>query len=272
MSPALATVNFVAHQCESRLVVHSAQLRISRILPQVPTLCHLWFAVLPAFCPEGARTPQRRVASQDIRSLGLGTLLRRSRTYGNYLSYVRLGCELVNVPTTVFDEGRARNMRKHKFVARGPMFLRLEVVRTLITLADGVEPGQPLTMLCLTSYNFMFRLPSEGLPITVNRNGDCDGEALISVDAQEAVLRLASRKNKPQGSTLNRGCWCRDCRAKGQCRHLQASGSCLAISLAAGEWRSPAFLNYLDEAVAQMHVEALLANSSDEDPSRPESS
>ena len=35
---------------------------------------------------------------------------------------------------------------------------------------------------------------SEGLPITVNRNGDCDGEALISVDAQEAVLRLASRK------------------------------------------------------------------------------
>ena len=264
--------------------------------------------------------------------LAWSTLFRCSKTFGNSLNYVRLGCELVNVATTVFDDGakmlqRAKRAieKKRKFIARGQMFLRLEVVKELLALADGIEPWRPLAMLFLTSYVFLLRVPSEGLPITVNHNGSSDGKALISVEDEAVVLRLTSRKNRPQGSTLKRGCWCGECEAtcpvhvlgawykalphgsrafvgitaasaladlrnwlhrlevpeaekyrlhdfrRGHCRDLQASGATLATILAAGEWRSPAFLSYLDsaelenDAVSELHVDAHLANSSDED-------
>ena len=235
-------------------------------------------------------------------------------------------------PTIVFDDGakllqRAKRAidKKGKFIARSPMFLRLEVVKELLTLADGIEPWRPLAMLFLTSYVFLLRVPSEGLPITADNNGSCVGKALLSVEEDAVVLRLTSRKNRPQGSTLRRSCWCRECREtcpvhvlgawykslppgkrafegitaasaladlrswlqrlevpdaekyrlhdfrRGHCRDLQASGASLATILAAGEWKSPAFLSYLDEAeleneaVAQVHVDAHLDDSSDED-------
>ena len=264
--------------------------------------------------------------------LAWSTLFRSSKTFGNYLNYVRLGCELVKVPTIVFDEGanllrRAKRAidKKGKFIARGPMFLRLEVVNELLTLADGIEPWRHLAMLFLTSYVFLLRVPSEGLPITFDNSGSGVGKALLSVEENAVVLRLASRKNRPQGSTLRRSCWCRECKAtcpvhvlgawfktlpqgrrafegitaasalanlrswlqrlevpdaekyrlhdfrRGHCRDLQASGASLAKILEAGEWKSPAFLSYLDkaelenEAVAQVHVDAHLDDSSDED-------
>ena len=61
---------------------------------------------------------------------------------------------------------------------------------------------------------------------------------------------------------------------RGHARDLQASGKNLAFILAAGEWKSPAFLCYLDkvelenEAVAEVagsHLDAHFADSSDED-------
>ena len=51
---------------------------------------------------------------------------------------------------------------------------------------------------------------------------------------------------------------------RGHARDLQASGANLATILAAGEWRSPAFLQYLDkeelenQAVQQVHLDAHL--------------
>ena len=62
---------------------------------------------------------------------------------------------------------------------------------------------------------------------------------------------------------------------RGHGRDLQASGANLATILAAGEWKSPAFLSYLDrvelenEAVAELHFEAHLEESSDEDVCKP---
>ena len=58
---------------------------------------------------------------------------------------------------------------------------------------------------------------------------------------------------------------------RGHARDLQASGANLATILAAGQWKSPALLCYLDgvelenEAVAELHLDAHLVNSSDED-------
>ena len=50
-------------------------------------------------------------------------------------------------------------------------------------------------MLYLTRYTFMRRIPSEGLPITVQRS-------CLAVCGDEIILRLARRKNKPYGSTI----------------------------------------------------------------------
>ena len=92
----------------------------------------------------------------------------------------------MNVPTTVSDDGakllqRAKRAidKKGKIIARDPMFLRLEVVKELLTLADGIEPWRPLAMLFLTSDVFLLRVPSEGLPITADNNGSCVGNGLV---------------------------------------------------------------------------------------------
>ena len=54
---------------------------------------------------------------------------------------------------------------------------------------------------------------------------------------------------------------------RGHARDLQANGSNLRDILNAGEWRSPAFLSYLDVAQLEQDVvvEAHLAESSDEE-------
>ena len=62
---------------------------------------------------------------------------------------------------------------------------------------------------------------------------------------------------------------------RGHARDLQASGANLATILAAGDWKSPAFLSYIDkvelenEAVAELHLDAHLEDSSDEDVCKP---
>ena len=266
--------------------------------------------------------------------LAWSTLFRCKKTFSNYLNYVRLGCELQSVDSSVFDNPmlqRAKRSieKKGKYIARGQMFLRMNDVRDLLTLADGITPWRPLAMLFLASYIFLLRVPSEGLPITVNSNGICDGHAVISFNKDELVLNLKSRKNRQHGSSLRRGCWCQKCKAtcpvhvlgawfkslppgqrpfaninqklalselrrwlrilevpgadkyklhdfrRGHGRDLQASGSNLATILAAGEWKSPAFLCYLDrvelenEAVAEAHFQAHLDESSDEDACEP---
>ena len=265
--------------------------------------------------------------------LAWSTLFRCSKTFSNYLNYVRLGCELVHVATGVFDSPMLKRAKrsidkKRKFVARGQFFLRLTDINDLLTLSNGISLWLPLAMLFLTSYVFLLRVPSEGLPITVGGNGVCAGQAVIYLEGDELVLQLKSRKNRPQGSTLRRGCWCRQCKAtcpvhvlgawvktlrlgqrafagisaasaladlrrwlhmlevpeaekyrlhdfrRGHARDLQASGKNLAFILAAGEWKSPAFLCYLDkvelenEAVAEVagsHLDAHFAESSEED-------
>ena len=56
---------------------------------------------------------------------------------------------------------------------------------------------------------------------------------------------------------------------RGHARDLQASGASLVEILQAGQWKSPAFLNYLDvnslesEAVLQAHLEE--SSDSDDD-------
>jgi hypothetical protein len=259
--------------------------------------------------------------------LAWSTLFRCSKTFGNYMNHVSLGCQLLGLPTAVFDDrGLLRAKRaiakKRQFVARGQMFLRQDTVGDLLVLAGSIPTWQPMAMLYLASYVFLLRVPSEGLPITVGINGASDGQAVVICTDEETTLKLKCRKNRPGGSTLVRHCWCKQCKEtcpvhvlgawfrslqhgqrafggisaaralatlrewlallrladaemyrlhdfrRGHARDLQASGANLATILAAGEWRSPAFLQYLDkeelenQAVQQMHLDAHMDDSS----------
>ena len=180
-------------------------------------------------------------------------------------------------------------------------------------------------MLYCITYAFLLRCRSEALPL-------CSGgvpERLLPrgvhpamvADDESVSLRLASRKNRPEGSLLTRSCWCKACRitcpvhsfgswwqrqpagtrpfegvkggvalrelrrrllvlgvpeAERHCLHdfrrghaedLRASGAPLITILKAGEWRSPAFLLYLDskEVEADAVLAAQLDSESDED-------
>ena len=70
-------------------------------------------------------------------------------------------------------------------------------------------------MLFLITYIFLLRLPSEALPIVRGVNGVADQGQLIKKKAvlylhdEQLCLKLSSRKNRPQGSLLKRGCWCK---------------------------------------------------------------
>jgi hypothetical protein len=67
-------------------------------------------------------------------------------------------------------------------------------------------------MLYLASYAFMLRVPSEALPMIAGENALVpllpNTHSCISVTEDELVLRLARRKNKPDGAIIRRSCCC----------------------------------------------------------------
>ena len=261
--------------------------------------------------------------------LAWSALFRCSRTFGNYLNYVRLGCELIGSSTVSLDSralvrAKLAIAKRRQFVARKKMFLRLSCVKQMlhVTRQEGHPKYRLEVMMYLTCYVFLLRLPSECLPIVVDGVGVRDGEqAVISVTDDKLILHLARRKNKPEGSVLTRTCWCSKCPAtcpvhflgaffaglgggqrpfarftpsvalcqlrmllnwmqvpqakyyrshdlrRGHARDMQANGSTLRDILNAGEWRSPAFLQYLDleQLEDDCVVEAHLAESSGEE-------
>ncbi len=197
------------------------------------------------------------------------------------------------------------------------------------------------SLLFLMAYAFLLRVPSEAIPATAYGNGPCR----LSREGPYLVLHLDRRKNKPSGSRLVRGCWCKECPRtcpihvlgplldatapgellfpevtaasalhtlrsmlrvlgkdrwheyrthdfrRGHAKDLQLSGEAVPAVpkvmrwssllfglpgaplwqiLAAGEWKSPAFLLYLDmhklesELVVQAHVDESDGEDSEE--------
>ena len=86
-------------------------------------------------------------------------------------------------------------------------FTTLVVVRNLLErlmlLAPHKYDGMRLSMLFLSAYVFLLRVPSEALPLTAHEGSSC-----LSLEEGQVILLLKRRKNKPSGSRLTRTCWC----------------------------------------------------------------
>ena len=96
---------------------------------------------------------------------------------------------------------RVESMRHKSFV----FVSHRKQVGQLVERASNQPDTNRFAMLFLLSYAFLLRLPSEAIPVTAH-TGDCS----LKKEGMFLVLSLKRRKNKPGGSRLVRGCWCRE--------------------------------------------------------------
>ena len=143
---------------------------------------------------------------------------RCAGTFGNYLGHIRLGCQLLGVDGSACSDPSVRRaksgiVKSGAFKSRPRLFIKEDEVQKLVGIyeSEGEPADWKAVMLFLATYVFLLRLPSEALHMT---RGSSDGEpkghpAIIRrVDENTVELRLARRKNLPNGSVLRRKCWC----------------------------------------------------------------
>ena len=134
-------------------------------------------------------------------------------TFVNYLGYVRTGCLVAGCSVQAFSDPAVLRAKLSindavDFERRPPMFLQQPLVRALVVLGRERPEFETYSMLFLCTYVFLLRLPSEALPLLAHggdfslASGDAHGSRVL-------VLSLKRRKNRPRGSRLSRGCWCK---------------------------------------------------------------
>ena len=137
-------------------------------------------------------------------------------TFENYCGYLRLACLLEGVSVEAFDHPslkRAKVAIKKRmlFRPRARLFIKRPLLKQLLDHCAATK--RRLGMLFLTSYIFLLRVPSEALPLVCGDSGLADEgqeQSVLYCDSdQQVCLKLKKRKNKPEGSLLKRGCWCR---------------------------------------------------------------
>lgn len=82
-------------------------------------------------------------------------------------------------------------------------------IEDMLVWSESHPECKPFAVLFLLAYVFLLRLPSEALPAVAGGPPAVDAQSALSRQGDQLVLHLRSRKNKPQGSCLSRGCWCR---------------------------------------------------------------
>ena len=108
------------------------------------------------------------------------------------------------------------------FVKREPLFLQRSVfpfsvtchvfcpfrctVELLVRLGLERPEWTEHSLFFLMAYSFLLRVPSEAIPVTAGSVGPC----MLAREGNFVVLTLARRKNRPNGSRLARGCWCKE--------------------------------------------------------------
>ena len=158
-------------------------------------------------------------------------------TFCNYLGHVKLLCQLAGVSTAAFYDDRVKRaktsiLKRSPFQSREKRFIRQEVVARLMTHEYENTTEAALAMLCLVSYVFMLRLPSEALPMVWGKHApgiicmsrksvlyfffayylhvgtNCVHQSYLWIEGPRLCLKLKTRKNRQHGTTLWRECWC----------------------------------------------------------------
>ena len=170
-----------------------------------------------AFCDGALQTDGHHLPPTVSGLVAFSLLFRNHRTFGNYLSYIVLGCHLVGLEcfaTTHPLVKRAKTaIRKWQAAPPPRMFVQMPTLVRLVALANR-EKDTVTAMYYLAIYSFLLRPRAEGFGITVGEPGSTTSalapglHSAIELCDGKLVLRLARRKNRPYGSVLRRQCWC----------------------------------------------------------------
>ena len=200
---ARAMVATYAHQCERDAWAWEARARAiagscAGSLPSAKSGMRAWVGFFRDVL--GRRGEPFPPAVDDL--LAWSRLFRQPKTFGNYLNYVRLACELAGASTAVFGHPslkRTRNAiaKRRLCVVREPQFIRQEMVAKCLGLLERKPHLERLVYLCLTAYVFLLRVPSEAIPIAAH--GHTGGKVEVW---------LPKRKNRLVPSSVLRACWC----------------------------------------------------------------
>ena len=100
------------------------------------------------------------------------SLFRNSRTFSNYLGYVRVGCLVVKADTEIFEHPavvRAKHSieKAGLFAAREKLWIRSQRVEAFLIWAQKHPAYLNFAYVFLSGCIFMQRIPSEALPMVV---------------------------------------------------------------------------------------------------------
>ena len=126
-----------------------------------------WFAVHTFNYPGDILPP-------DVNGLlAWSRLFRHHGTFGNYLSYVKLACEIKGVSVDVFQHPSLRRAKAsieklRLFSPRTPTWVGMTLLQQLVYLVMDKPVLRELVMLFIASYAFLLRVPSEGIPMAAH--------------------------------------------------------------------------------------------------------
>ena len=147
--------------------------------------------------------------------VAFSAVFRNSGTFSNYVSALRLACQLADFPTdgmygTILRRASA-NIDKQAISRPPKQFLLCQTVSKLSRDARAENRAMEAS-LYLLAYCFLLRVRSEALPTVLGSmeslNQPLVVPALLVISDSQAVLRLAHRKNRRQESRLVRDCVC----------------------------------------------------------------
>ena len=141
-------------------------------------------------------------------------LFRHPGTFGNYVTYTKLACELEGEPVEVFlhpSLKRAKQAieKRRLWAPREPTWIRMGTLERLLVLVFERPHLKELLFLFLASYVFLLRLPSEGLPMVAHSAPTGKHVPIFSVTGDTVKVWFPFRKNRIRPTTQERRCWCR---------------------------------------------------------------
>ena len=148
------------------------------------------------------------------------TIFRNAGTCKNYLSALRYACRVANVAMEWDTDRLAQAVRAVEKNCVHDSKPRTRILRALVCqlMRHAVlERCHEEAAVYSCAFQFLFRVEDECLPLEVGDPSESEANMVtlpfgrhsaVWVDRAEIVVRLRSRKNKPHGATIRRGCSC----------------------------------------------------------------
>ena len=194
------------------------------------------FAVSLKGYPDEASLPPR--CDEDV--VEFISLFKSSKTAKNYISYVKWACIFFSIPTTWRSDAvqqalngvTRRELRLVGGSKRIEVLMTEHALHTLVTMADNLQLHDGLQEVALLAWVFLLRVQSEALPLETGTAEEAKSAALgngrhsavwVNLLENTIHLRLARRKNRPNGSWLTRKCTCKESGLTLCCVHRMAT-------------------------------------------------